>query len=399
MKSPIENAINDFQNGRFLILVDDEARENEGDFVTAAEKITPEKINFLAKYGRGLICVPLESGRLKELSLEQMVPENENTSMHHSAFTDTVDAKYGTTTGISAWDRAKTILAMVDRKTKPDDLVKPGHIFPLRAEKGGVLKRAGHTEAAVDLARLSGLYPAGVICEIMSDNGRMARMPELKRIGKRHGTRIITISDLIEYRNKHEKLVSRVSETDLPTKYGKFKLIAYGNSIDSNLNFALIKGNLEELCKKEAIVRVHSECLTGETFHSRRCDCGEQLEKAMMYVSKENGVIVYMRQEGRGIGLLNKLHAYNLQDKGFDTVEANKHLGFEADLRNYGIGAQILKDLGLKRIRLLTNNPRKVVGLEGYDLHIVSRIPIEVKPNKFNRFYLKTKKTKMGHLL
>ncbi len=399
MKSSIEEAINDFQKGKFLILVDDEARENEGDFVTAAEKITPEKINFFAKYGRGLICVPLESSRLKELNIGQMVSENENTSMHHSAFAVSVDAKYNTTTGISAYDRAKTILALVDEKTKPDDLVKPGHIFPLRAKKGGVLKRAGHTEAAVDLARLSGLYPAGVICEIMSDNGRMARMPALKRTGKRHGIRIVTISDLIEYRNKHEKLVSRVLETDLPTKYGKFKLIAYGNSIDNNLNFALIKGNLEELCKKDALVRVHSECLTGETFHSRRCDCGEQLEKAMRYVSKENGVIVYMRQEGRGIGLLNKLNAYKLQDKGFDTVEANKHLGFEADLRNYGIGAQILKDLGLKRIRLLTNNPRKVVGLEGYDLYIVSRIPIEVKPNKFNRFYLETKKTKLGHLL
>lgn len=397
--SSIESAVGDFREGKFIILIDDKARENEGDFVATAEKITPEKVNFLAKYGKGLICVPLESDRIRELNLEQMVSEEENTSMHHSAFTVSVDARHGTTTGISAYDRATTIRALIDKNTKPEDLAKPGHIFPLRAEKGGVLKRAGHTEAAVDLARLAGLYPAAVICEIMAENGRMARMPELKKIGRRHNIKIITIADLIKYRNKHEKLVSRVVETELPTDYCNFRVIAYKSLIDDSVHIALIKGNLDELSEKEAFVRVHSECLTGETFHSKRCDCGAQLEKAMKIISKQEGVILYMRQEGRGIGLVNKLKAYKLQNLGLDTVEANRHLGFEPDLRDYGIGAQILRDLGLKKIKLLTNNPRKVVGLEGYGLQITERIPLEIQPTRFDKVYLETKKKKLGHLL
>lgn len=394
----IEQAIRDFNRGKLLILADDKARENEGDFVTAAEMISPEKVNFLAKYGGGLICVPLEAERVEELNLEQMVSENENTSMHNSAFTVSVDAKHGTTTGISAYDRAKTILVLTEKRTKAEDLLKPGHVFPLKAEKGGVLKRAGHTEAAVDLARLACLYPAAVICEIMSRDGRMARMPELKKIGKKHGIGIIIIADLIKYRIKNENLIYRITDVKLPNEYSDdFNLIAYGTKINEDIHLALVHKKINP--NDSIVVRVHSECLTGETFRSKRCDCGRQFDKAMRMIAKERGVMLYMKQEGRGIGLLNKLRAYKLQDAGFDTVQANKHLGFEPDLRDYGIGAQILKDLGLRKIKLLTNNLRKVVGLEGYGLHVTERIPIEIKPNKFNKSYLETKKTKLGHLL
>lgn len=397
--SSIEQAIEDFRKGKFLILADDKARENEGDFVTSAEKITPEKVNFLAKHGRGLICTALEPSRIQALNLEQMVSEDDNTSRYKSAFTVSVDVKQGTTTGISAYDRARTILALADKKTKADDFAKPGHIFPLRAEKGGVLKRAGHTEASVDLAKLSGLQPAAVICEVMAENGRMARMPELKKIGKNHNINLITIADLIKYRIKNEKLVYRITDVELPNEYDDdFKLIAYGNKINDDLHIALVHKKIKNL-EQEVLVRVHSECLTGETFKSKRCDCGKQFDKAMKIIAKEKGILLYMRQEGRGIGLLNKLHAYKLQDNGLDTVEANKHLGFEPDLRDYGIGAQILKDLGLEKIKLLTNNPRKIIGLEGYGLQVTERVPLEIKPNKFNKAYLKTKKRKLGHLL
>ncbi len=395
----IEDAIEDLRKGKFLILVDDKSRENEGDFVTAAEKITPEKINFLTKNGRGLICVPLESGRTEKLNLQQAVSEEYNTSMYKSAFTIPVDARKGTTTGISAYDRAKTILALIDEKTKPEDLLRPGHIFPLRAEKGGVLKRAGHTEAAVDLVSMACLQPAAVICEILADDGKMARMPELKKIAKKYNTKIITIADLIKYRITNEQLVYRITDVEMPTEYDEnFRLVAYGNKINDDIHVALVHKKIKNL-EQEVLVRVHSECFTGETLKSKRCDCGKQFDKAMKVIAKEKGILLYMRQEGRGIGLLNKLRAYKLQDKGLDTVEANKHLGFEPDLRDYGIGAQILKDLGLKKIKLLTNNPRKIIGLEGYGLEITERIPLTIKPNKYDKKYMETKKKKLGHLL
>lgn len=398
----IEEAIEDIRQGKMIIVVDDEDRENEGDLVIAAEKVTPEAINFMAKYGRGLICMPIVRKRLEELKIPLMVTEN--TDPHETAFTITVDAKYGTTTGISAYDRALTVKTILDPNTKPEDLRRPGHLFLLMAREGGVLKRAGHTEAAVDLARLAGLYPAGVICEIMNDDGTMARLPELFRFARVHGLKIITIKDLIAYRFKRERLVERVVDgVDLPTKWGHFKVVAYRSILDENddhlVHIALVKGDVAG--KEGVLVRVHSECITGDVFNSLRCDCGDQLHKAMQMIEQEGrGVLLYMRQEGRGIGLINKLMAYKIQEeKGLDTVDANLALGFPPDLRDYGIGAQILADLGLSTIRLITNNPRKIVGLEGYGLKVIERVPIEVEPNAYNEDYLKTKVEKLGHLI
>jgi len=380
-----------------VILVDDEDRENEGDLTMAAEKVTPDAINFMAKYGRGLICLSLTEERLNELRLPMMVADN--TSRFQTAFTVSIDARKGVTTGISAADRAQTILTCIDENTKPDDLVSPGHIFPLRARKGGVLVRTGQTEGSVDLARVAGLQAAGVICEIMNDDGTMARMPDLQVFAKTHSLKIVTIADLIKYRLSKESLVRRIATANLPTKYGgAFTAIAYENDIDSFHHIALVKGEIGP--DDKVLVRVHSQCLTGDVFGSRRCDCEEQLHNAMAMVEKEGkGVIVYMRQEGRGIGLVNKLKAYCLQDMGQDTVEANEALGFKADMRDYGIGAQILADLGLHKIRLMTNNPRKIKGLEGYGIEVVERVPIETKPHQENIEYLKTKAKKMGHLL
>lgn len=397
MISTIEEAIEDIRQGKMVILVDDEDRENEGDLTMAAEKVTPEAINFMAKYGRGLICLSLTEERINELRLPMMV--SENTSRFQTAFTVSIDARHGVTTGISAADRAKTILTAVDDRTQPEDLVSPGHVFPLRARKGGVLVRAGQTEGSVDLARLAGLKPAGVICEIMNDDGTMARMPELQVFAKQHGLKIITIADLIKYRLRKERLVRRVAEAKIPTKYGGlFTAIAYENDVDPYHHLALVKGEIRP--EDEVLVRVHSQCLTGDVFGSKRCDCEEQLHTAMAMVEREGkGVIVYMRQEGRGIGLVNKLKAYCLQDMGKDTVEANEALGFKPDMRDYGIGAQILVDLGLHKIRLMTNNPRKIKGLEGYGIKVVERVPIEIKPSQENIEYLKTKARKMGHLL
>lgn len=392
----IPDAIQAIRDGGMVIVVDDEDRENEGDLTIAASMVTPDSINFMAKHGKGLICLPMEGERLDDLQLPLMVPEN--TSRFETAFTVSIDAIKGTTTGISAADRAITIKTAIDPETKPEDLARPGHIFPLRAKKGGVLNRAGQTEAAVDLARMAGLYPAGVICEIMKDDGTMARVPDLLPFARAHQLKIITIKDLIRYRMKTEKLVSKKAAFSFPTKYGVFRAIAYHSEIDNETHVAMVKGKWES--NEPVLVRVHSSCLTGDALGSLRCDCGEQLHRAMAMVHEANkGVILYMNQEGRGIGILHKLMAYELQDKGKDTVEANEALGFEADLREYGIGAQILADLGVRKIRLLTNNPKKIVGLEGYGMEVVERIPILIPPSNTNIQYLKTKKEKMGHLL
>jgi 3,4-dihydroxy 2-butanone 4-phosphate synthase/GTP cyclohydrolase II len=392
----IADAIADIRSGKMVIVVDDEDRENEGDLIAAAERVTPEMINFMAKYARGIICVPLTSERTVQLGLEMMV-EN-NTALHGTPFTISVDAREGTTTGISAADRATTVMALIAPDTKPADLAKPGHVFPLRAVDGCVLRRAGHTEAAVDLARLAELYPGGVLCEIMSDDGSMARVEELMKMSKQFGMKIVTIKDLIEYRLQREKLIRKITEEiHLPSKYGDFKLRLYENIINCEQHLALIRGVVST--NEPVLVRVHSECLTGDIFGSKRCDCGEQLSVSMEMIEQEGrGVILYLRgQEGRGIGLHNKLRAYKLQEEGKDTVEANEDLGFPPDLRHYGIGAQILLDLGLQKIRLLTNNPRKVVGLQGYGLEIVEMVPIQVLPNEMNEKYLRTKRDKLGH--
>ena len=395
-KSKIEEAIALFQQGEILVVVDDEDRENEGDLIIAAEKVTPDKINFLAKYARGLICVAMTPNRLQELDLFPMV--NENTARMSTDFTVSVDAIQGTTTGISAFDRAKTVQVLIDKKSEPRDLARPGHIFPLRAQRGGVLKRAGHTEAAVDMAKLAGLYPAGVLCEIMDDDGHMARGPQLDKFAQKHGLMKISVRDLIQYRRRKEILVNEAVTVPLPTRYGNFTLHLYESFVDEQNHIALTKGDLST--DEPVLVRVHSQCLTGDIFGSLRCDCGDQLAFAMNRINEEGrGVLLYMRQEGRGIGLTNKLKAYKLQDHGRDTVEANEELGFKADLRDYGIGAQILSSLGVKKIRLLTNNPKKIVGLRGYDLEIVERLPIEMKANENNVFYLKTKRDKLGHLI
>ena len=392
----IEEAIEIYKRGDILIVIDDEDRENEGDFVCAAETITPEKVNFMAKHGRGLICVPMSAGRLKALDLHPMV--NDNTSKLGTGFTVSVDALANTTTGISAADRAETIKILADASTTPEQLGRPGHVFPLRAEEGGVLCRAGHTEAVVDLSRLCDFNPAGVLCEIMDEDGSMARLPRLIEIAEQFNLKILTIRDLIKYRSVHDQLVHRVVSTKLPTKFGDFVLHLYQSDIDTHHHLALVKGEVHT--DEPVLVRVHSECLTGDVLGSLRCDCGDQLHHAMSMVEKEGrGIIVYMRQEGRGIGLDNKILAYQLQDQGLDTVAANEALGFEADLRDYGVGAQILRDLGVKKLRLITNNPRKLVGLKGHGLEIAERIPLEIQPNHVNARYLATKRDKLGHLI
>lgn len=392
----VESVIADIHCGQMVIVVDDEDRENEGDLIMAAEHATAKSINFMAKHGRGLICVPTTEERLRQLGIERMVPRNQET--FHTDFQVSVDAASSITTGISAKDRATTIQVMADPMAVPDDLAQPGHIFPLRACPGGVLQRAGHTEAAVDLAQLANCRPIGVICEIMSDDGSMARLPELKRFAKKHHLKICSIEALIKHRRQREKLVEKIEVVKMPTKYGELMLHLYRSAIDGQHHLAMVKGDLESA--DEVLVRVHSECLTGDVFGSLRCDCGSQLHQAMEQVTEaEAGVIVYMRQEGRGIGLVSKIHAYKLQEQGSDTVEANRKLGFPMDLREYGLGAQILIDLGIRKIRLLTNNPKKVVGLDGYGLELVEQVPIRVEANVHNKNYLRTKRDKMGHLI
>lgn len=397
MLDSIDVAIEDIKAGKLVIVVDDEDREDEGDFITAARNITPEVINFMTKYGRGLICVPLLEERCDELGLELMV--NNNTALHETAFTVSVDLLgHGCTTGISAHDRAKTVRALIDPKTKPEDLGRPGHIFPLRAKKGGVLRRAGHTEATIDLARLAGFEPAGVLIEIMNDDGSMARLPQLRQIAEKFDFKLISIKDLIEYRLKRDSLIEEIVRVNMPTKYGDFKLVAFQEKNTSNEHLALVKGEWEK--DEPVLVRVHSSCFTGDILGSLRCDCGDQLHAAMRMVEKEGkGAILYMSQEGRGIGLLNKLKAYRLQEQGLDTVEANLHLGFQMDQRDYGVGAQILRHLGITKLRLLSNNPKKRVGLIGYGLEIVENVPIQIHPNPHNERYLLTKRDKLGHEL
>lgn len=392
----IDDAIDDIRRGRLVIVIDDEDRENEGDFIGAAETVTPELVNFMATHGRGLICAPITRERAVELDLDMMV--SANTALHETAFTVSVDYSIGTTTGISAADRAATIRALADPKAKPSHFGRPGHIFPLRAAPGGVLRRTGHTEATIDLARMAGLYPAGVLVEILNEDGTMARVPQLMEIARAFDMRIITIKDLIAYRMHHEKLIRRVVEVDMPTRFGDFRLVAYEERLTGAVHLAMVKGSWRE--DEEVLVRVHSQCVTGDIFGSKRCDCGDQLATALRHVEHAGrGVVLYMKQEGRGIGLLNKLHAYKLQEQGLDTVEANEALGFKMDHRDYGIGCQILRDLGLRKLCLMTNNPTKRIGLAGYGLEITRRVPIEIPPNEVNESYLKTKRDRMGHLI
>jgi 3,4-dihydroxy 2-butanone 4-phosphate synthase/GTP cyclohydrolase II len=396
--STIPEAIQDIRAGKMVVVIDDEDRENEGDLTIAASAVTPEVINFMARFGRGLVCLPMTGERLDELRIPLMVRDEQNDAKFGTAFCVPIEAKHGTTTGISAGDRARTVLAAIDPKTQPSDLARPGHMFPLRAMPGGVLQRAGQTEAAVDLARMAGLHPAGVICEIMNEDGTMARVPQLEQFCSTHGLRMITIKDLIGHRMRNERLVRKIAEANMPTRYGAFRIHAYESLIDREHHVALVMGEIKP--EDRVVVRVHSQCLTGDIFSSSRCDCGDQLHTALELISREGqGVLLYLRQEGRGIGLVHKIMAYQLQDQGKDTVEANEALGFKADQRDYGIGAQILAELGVHKMRLLTNNPRKFVGLEGYGLEIVERIAIEIPASDASRRYLKTKKDKLGHIL